>query len=1312
MAASASSAPAGYGSPTTTFSASVTGLADGGLNRGRSEDNDGDQASAPALRSQSIDSLSLNRQPTSQSAQSVSSRDGSTKSGRSGVKKLLPSGSKRKQRKIREEELKLAAEERTRGRPLAASQKAGSVDGNSILTDESDNINSGPPVLSRLPLTSTPPEPDCRWQDDRQPLARLNTVAAVVEPAQSDHSPSPKSPALARPASTLSLGALEKIETLTPDLGSANGSSKLRSRSPGRKLRDVFSKGKSAKASPERNSGPTFTSPLSKSVLLLTDEPSQVQDQVQDPVPPIPPAVELPRAAAKSMPTLDTRPLTPPTATIPTPVTTVTPPTPTDSRLDAPGPPTRTETDSSNMTVKGDNIIVSPSGNMISHRRIRSTSSIVHQPSKLSNSITASSTATIQETRTPSANSTAAATNRSISSSFFSSWMSAAQTAASTLTSLTGQNRSRATTSASDPVHNLVEPIQEEAVAAEPEIRRRQLAVETMGSGDLNFEHLGLDPGSTNSLTRPSFADLRHESVIARDVAAAKAEDALAQKAVSAAYERTDDATPVAEITDPLASLPHPTAFTGLPRQNTPPNGTIIDADATSVKRTTSVRSKLATRSSRGSSAAGQSAIGVLISGSTATLANPASGPRLSGFTMAPKPRNKSFHQQFRSVPDDDYLIDDYSCALQRDILLAGRLYISEGHICFSSNILGWVTTLIISFDEVVNIERENTALVIPNAIAIQTLHARHTFRSLLSRESTYDLLIGIWRVSHPASFQKSMAGRSLVARDALQDATGTAASDKASERVSDGSSDNDSDDDDDDDAHSAPSTVESALSVGPSEMQDPKTTVRMPSGTNGHSHPSPPATAASADAPSALGLYQANGDLPQDFPGPATHPPSECTDVSTHYEIIIKDEVLPAPLGKIYSLLYGPQSGSFVRKFLVDESKSLDLQLEDDKTGLSNDKKTRQYTYIKPLNGSIGPKQTKCITTEELDFFDLDKAVTVTCSTQTPDVPSGASFVTKTRYCLTWAPGNSTRLQMNCTIEWSAKSWLKVAIEKGAKDGQQQYGDNLVKTLKAHLGRARGMTANSKLSKNKKKTKKPKREKSDADKTATRMTQENWDLLEPLRPYLGPVVNVVKPAVKIEYVVAILFIMVLMLWFSKPRPGRGLGPYAGLDSAQKLAVYDEMWRKQETELWDWLEQRAGVNTALLQKWSPSQGDKAEADAARKQKAKQIQRQKVLKGKDMEARLREEKMTQRQRPAADHPPAIGLSEIDPVVNVMDESRDLSHVLDADLENQGAGNRAHLIALLLLLQRHLFQWNRRQPVARQEHNVVDFAHLQE
>jgi hypothetical protein len=36
----------------------------------------------------------------------------------------------------------------------------------------------------------------------------------------------------------------------------------------------------------------------------------------------------------------------------------------------------------------------------------------------------------------------------------------------------------------------------------------------------------------------------------------------------------------------------------------------------------------------------------------------------------------------------------DYGCALQREILIQGRLYISEHHLSFYANIFGWVTSV------------------------------------------------------------------------------------------------------------------------------------------------------------------------------------------------------------------------------------------------------------------------------------------------------------------------------------------------------------------------------------------------------------------------------------------------------------------------------------------------------------------------------------------------------------------------------------------------------------------------------------------
>ncbi|KAK5199263.1 hypothetical protein LTR92_001737 [Exophiala xenobiotica] len=1197
------------------------------------------------LRTDSIDSLTIEKSPTRYSTRSIS-QDGSSKSGSSGMRKLLPGHSKRKRRKVREEQVKAVIEELGRGRPggglnvetpsTPSSRRPSSLmpaEGDtSLLTDDSEVET--PPLVSRAshagyltmssPLVSAAPT-----QSNGQPPPSTDTIPTLVEPDQAGHSPSPKSSLPDTSLISPTTGLTDIADTLQPD-PRRNSISRLRGKSPARKFRDVFSKSsKSPKLSPERpltEQSTGLTSPLSSQTFVAEEEGPEETKSVD--------AIIQNPSMNSSMPNLETnnRPVTPPSAITTTPLTTLTPPTPTQRQTEfdgATGSPTSEQPDAEKQ--ESSRIVVSHSGNMISHRRIRSTSSITHQPSKLSSSMTAPLTPT-DETK-------ASAARRTPSGSLFSSWMSAAQNAANQISNLAAQTRARSGTDASSSSVKqkpAEEPIQEEDENLEPESPRKRLAIETMGLGDLNFEHLGLGVDDKVGSSRLDLTELRKDSSLERDEAAAKEEDALAKRAVSAAYEKlSDSTTPMAEITDPVDGLRQSQNVSGqVGGERTPPNGSVFEGEpGGSMKRSNSVRSKLAKRRSRGSSAAtGQSAIGAIIGASTAALANPATGPRLKGFTIAPKQRNRNFHQQFRSVPEDDFLIEDYSCALQKEILVAGRIYISEGHICFSSNILGWVTTLVISFDEVVSIERESTAMVFPNAIAIQTLHARHTFRSLLYREQTYDLLIDIWRVSHPASFQKSMNGKQLAAEEATREATAPAEN-GADVHPSDDSSSNDSDSDGTDD--SAPSLAESSPSHAGSELVEGNTVSRKPSGMNA------PAVAQTAsvlagsagEVPPSLAAQAGMPEAGKSFPGPATHAPTDCTDSATHYDKIVKDDIIPAPLGKIYSLLYGPESGLFVRKFLVDECKCMELVLEDDKKGLNNEIKSRQYTYIKPLGGSIGPKQTKCITTENMDFFDLEKAVTVTCTTQTPDVPSGNAFSTKTRYCLTWAPGNATRFQMNCTIEWTAKSWLKGPIEKGANDGQQQYGDQIVKILKSAVsGRPRGTTNASKVSKGKKKRKGEKKSKYETV-SEEKKVEVNWGVMELLRAPLQPVVSILDPVLKMEVLVGILTVMVLLLWIRAPSRGVQVGsyPYVGSTQSERLAGYEGLWTKEENELWDWLEARAHVDTVLLRQ-------KVDKTANKEGTAKGVGKEKKIKKRtrsravssDVEAKLKEEKISQRE----------------------------------------------------------------------------------
>jgi hypothetical protein len=65
----------------------------------------------------------------------------------------------------------------------------------------------------------------------------------------------------------------------------------------------------------------------------------------------------------------------------------------------------------------------------------------------------------------------------------------------------------------------------------------------------------------------------------------------------------------------------------------------------------------------------------------------------------------------------------------------------------------------------------------------------------------------------------------------------------------------------------------------------------------------------------------------------------------------------------------------------------------------------------------------------------------------------------------------------------------------------------------------------------------------------------------------LDPVVSVVKPVAASPVMVSILFMVLLLLWFRGPsqQPAGSVG-YVGYSSASRIAAYEEMWRKEESE--------------------------------------------------------------------------------------------------------------------------------------------------
>ncbi|NXO04692.1 GRM2B protein, partial [Rhinopomastus cyanomelas] len=107
---------------------------------------------------------------------------------------------------------------------------------------------------------------------------------------------------------------------------------------------------------------------------------------------------------------------------------------------------------------------------------------------------------------------------------------------------------------------------------------------------------------------------------------------------------------------------------------------------------------------------------------------------------------NAHFHKLFLDVPIDETLKQSFTCALQKEILYQGKLFLSENWICFHSKVFGKDTKISIPVLSVTLVKKTKTALLVPNALIIATVTDRYMFVSLLSRDTTYKLLKSICR--------------------------------------------------------------------------------------------------------------------------------------------------------------------------------------------------------------------------------------------------------------------------------------------------------------------------------------------------------------------------------------------------------------------------------------------------------------------------------------------------------------------------------------------------------------------------------------
>uniref|UniRef100_T1J6N1 VASt domain-containing protein n=1 Tax=Strigamia maritima TaxID=126957 RepID=T1J6N1_STRMM len=430
------------------------------------------------------------------------------------------------------------------------------------------------------------------------------------------------------------------------------------------------------------------------------------------------------------------------------------------------------------------------------------------------------------------------------------------------------------------------------------------------------------------------------------------------------------------------------------------------------------------------------------------------------------KSRSDDFKRLFKELPDNERLLVDYSCALQKDILVQGRLYISQNYVCFYANIFRWETVLVIRCIDVTAMTKEKTARVIPNAIQICTELDKHFFTSFGARDKTYLMLFRVWQnalMEQPMSIQELWQCVHYNYGDELGLTS-------------------------DDDDYIAPPTEDDVKANGmflmlPEVKDCANKTLKTPTElciesismktSSCKESPSPSTPAENQNI--VTGSERENeasdlGDVVDSLPTSSSLPkivsrndvtlPTDLSDSTdsdndlhrgeskciceTHVGKEFFNFIYPVPLDQVFNMLF--TESKFYSEFLKTR-KTMDLVqspwLE------ANGVKTRQITYTLTLGLAMGPKTAQ--TSEKQTILRETKpgfVYIIEVEAVTMGVPYSDTFYTHHRYCLTYVSPNECRIRVHSQIKYKKSVWglVKNFIEKNCMAGIEDY----MKDLKA----------------------------------------------------------------------------------------------------------------------------------------------------------------------------------------------------------------------------------------------------------------------
>uniref|UniRef100_A0A8C2EW80 GRAM domain containing 1Ba n=1 Tax=Cyprinus carpio TaxID=7962 RepID=A0A8C2EW80_CYPCA len=429
------------------------------------------------------------------------------------------------------------------------------------------------------------------------------------------------------------------------------------------------------------------------------------------------------------------------------------------------------------------------------------------------------------------------------------------------------------------------------------------------------------------------------------------------------------------------------------------------------------------------------------------------------------KQRNEDFRKLFKQLPDTERLIVDYSCALQRDILLQGRLYLSENWICFYSNIFRWETLLTVRLKDVSSMTKEKTARLIPNAIQLCTDSEKHFFTSFGARDRTYMMMFRLWQ---NALLEKPLCPKELwhFVHQCYGNELGLTSDDEDYVPPDDDfntmgyceeipTEENEVND-------NCPKTPDAKMDISPQLHRRvfPNSSLNSTDSTDAPVNdfsgcvpedllplPLPdnklPETSGSAHVPTPSPSldFNDNEDLPTELSDSSeTHDEGEVQafqeDLNGKLYI---NEVYMFSVDKMYDILF--TESQFMREFLEQRRFSDVVYHSWKKEDTGN--QTREIMYTISLSNPLAPKTATVTETQTLHkASQVSECYIIDAEVIAHDVPYHDYFYTLNRYMLTRVAKNKCRLRVSAELRYRKQPWglVKGFIERNFWSGLDEY--------------------------------------------------------------------------------------------------------------------------------------------------------------------------------------------------------------------------------------------------------------------------------